>query len=189
MKRVCHFSWGMIILPGLLLLSACTMPGRAPQQQEALPVVTITLPSSLFATSTEIVLAPLVTNTAMLLSSPTSELVTATTTPTPTKMVTASPFMGEHVVLRGETLYSIGRAYGVEPLAIAQANGIASPYTIYVGATLKIPRAPWSSIPAGPVAQPQFTAEYTGQPWSTSLAATWSPAQKTKYAASWVPSR
>ncbi|MCE1253700.1 MAG: LysM domain-containing protein [Anaerolineae bacterium] len=73
----------------------------------------------------------------------------------------SSPYMGEHTVRNGETLYSIGRAYGVSPMAIAEANNIAAPYTIYPGETFKIPRVRWpGGVPPGPIAQTQFSPEF-----------------------------
>jgi len=47
-----------------------------------------------------------------------------------------------HWVARGETLFSIGRHYGVNPWAIASANGLANPNRIYVGQRLYIPAGP-----------------------------------------------
>lgn len=44
-----------------------------------------------------------------------------------------------HCVRHGETLSSIGRLYGVNPYAIAQANGIPNPNRIYAGQMLLIP--------------------------------------------------
>ncbi|MDB1089067.1 LysM peptidoglycan-binding domain-containing protein [Streptomyces sp. ACA25] len=44
-----------------------------------------------------------------------------------------------HTVRSGETLYSIGRQYGVPWQSIASANNIRAPYTIYVGQILVIP--------------------------------------------------
>ncbi|HID61554.1 MAG TPA: LysM peptidoglycan-binding domain-containing protein [Anaerolineae bacterium] len=44
-----------------------------------------------------------------------------------------------HCVRYGETLSSIGRLYGVNPYAIARANGLANPNYIYVGQVLLIP--------------------------------------------------
>ncbi len=44
-----------------------------------------------------------------------------------------------HRVRRGETLFSIGRLYGVNPYAIARANGIPNPNRIYAGQVLLIP--------------------------------------------------
>ncbi len=63
---------------------------------------------------------------------------------------------GYHVVRVGETLYAIGRAYAARPEAIAAANGIANPNRLWVGMRLAIPVAPWSPIPPGPIATPQF---------------------------------
>ena len=44
-----------------------------------------------------------------------------------------------HTVVRGETLFSIGRLYGVSPWAIATANRLVNPNRIYVGQALYIP--------------------------------------------------
>jgi hypothetical protein len=44
-----------------------------------------------------------------------------------------------HYVRYGETLSSIGRLYGVNPYAIARANGLANPNCIYAGQVLLIP--------------------------------------------------
>ena len=44
-----------------------------------------------------------------------------------------------HYVRYGETLSSIGRLYGVNPYAIARANGISNPNRIYAGQWLLIP--------------------------------------------------
>lgn len=46
---------------------------------------------------------------------------------------------GYHVVRAGETLWSIGRRYGVSPWAIASANHLSDPGRIYVGQWLYIP--------------------------------------------------
>ena len=44
-----------------------------------------------------------------------------------------------HRVSRGETLFSIGRRYGVHPYAIARANYLQNPNRIYAGQVLRIP--------------------------------------------------
>lgn len=46
---------------------------------------------------------------------------------------------GHHTVRRGETLYAIGRAYGVNPYDIAHANNLYNPNYIYAGQVLYIP--------------------------------------------------
>jgi len=46
---------------------------------------------------------------------------------------------GWHVVRWGETLYSIGRMYGVSPYDIAAANGLSNPNYIQGGQRLYIP--------------------------------------------------
>ena len=47
-----------------------------------------------------------------------------------------------HTVVRGETLFSIGRRYNVSPWAIASANKLANPNRIYPGQRLYIPAGP-----------------------------------------------
>jgi spore germination protein len=44
-----------------------------------------------------------------------------------------------HCVRYGETLFSIGRLYGVNPYAIASANYLPNPNRIYAGQMLLIP--------------------------------------------------
>jgi len=84
-------------------------------------------------------------------------VVEVTETPVPTPPPTGcEDILGYHVVRAGETLFSIGRAYQVDPWAIASCNGIINPNLIYYGTTLAIPNVPWYSIPPGPVAQRQF---------------------------------
>jgi len=46
-----------------------------------------------------------------------------------------------HTVQRGESLYRIGKAYGVSPEALARANGITDPQRLEVGQTIVIPHA------------------------------------------------
>jgi hypothetical protein len=47
-----------------------------------------------------------------------------------------------HWVRHGETLFSIGRLYGVSAWAIASANHLSNPNRIYVGQCLYIPPRP-----------------------------------------------
>jgi LysM repeat protein len=79
----------------------------------------------------------------------------------------AQQTLGQHVVRRGETLYCIGRAYAVQPLAIAQANGLRRPYTLFPGQVLNIPNVLWPKIPAGPVCARQFSTTASGAPSSS----------------------
>ncbi len=47
-----------------------------------------------------------------------------------------------HTVTRGETLFSIGRYYNVNPWTIASANSLANPNRIYVGQRIYVPAGP-----------------------------------------------
>lgn len=74
-------------------------------------------------------------------------------TPEPTTMAdetgddtqpTATPAPGEqiiHVVASGETIFSIGRLYGVDPYAIIEINGLVNPDVLQPGQELIIPAA------------------------------------------------
>lgn len=76
--------------------------------------------------------------------------------PTATPSPGCSNILGYHVVQPGETLYAIGRAYGVRPDGIAACNYIVNPSRLYAGTRLAIPNIPWWPIPPGPVARRQF---------------------------------
>ncbi len=50
---------------------------------------------------------------------------------------------GVHIVQWGETLFSIGRRYGINPWAIARANYLVNPNYIRYGQRLVIPGTCW----------------------------------------------
>ena len=79
---------------------------------------------------------------------------TPTATPT-TPLVPAGEILGYHTVQPGETLFCIGRAYGVDPYAIATQNNILNPNIIRAGQSLAIPNAP-HTLPSGRVCPRQF---------------------------------
>lgn len=70
--------------------------------------------------------------------------------------------IGYHQVVRGETLYCIGRAYGVVPAAISKANSLSSS-RIFPGDLLRIPAAGWYPVPSGQTCCPQFTSPFPSQ--------------------------
>jgi LysM repeat protein len=91
---------------------------------------------------------------------PTPTPTSTSTTPTPTPAPTSTPspsteILGYHTVQPGETLYCIGRAYGVNPFTIASQNNILNPNRIYAGTVLAIPDAPYT-LPTGRVCPRQF---------------------------------
>jgi len=60
-----------------------------------------------------------------------------------------APSADRYRVERGDTLYSIAFRHGVDYRELAQWNGIASPYTIYVGQELRLVNAPrTTAVPA-----------------------------------------
>jgi hypothetical protein len=59
-----------------------------------------------------------------------------------------------HVVRAGETLYSIGRRYGVSASSIAAVNGLANPNYIWIGQVLRIPSGSGYSPAPAPAYRP-----------------------------------
>ncbi len=101
------------------------------------------------------------------------------TAASPLPDVTPGSIIGQHVVARGETLYCIGRGYGVLPGAIAQANALNSSAILSVGQVLNIPAVQWVPIPAGPTCSPQFQSPFTGSAPASSSPTTNTPATAT----------
>lgn len=92
---------------------------------------------------------------SVLLSDPSGNSLSATTQNGVIVVVSDEDILGYHVVQPKETLYCIGRAYGVDPYAIARRNSILNPNLIHVGQKLAIPDAP-RSLPPGRVCPRQF---------------------------------
>jgi LysM repeat protein len=82
-------------------------------------------------------------------------MLMAVVTPLAAAPVRSWEILGVHEVKMGETLYCIGRAYGVSPDAIASQNGIVNANLIHPGVKLEIPDVP-ATLPAGPACDPQF---------------------------------
>ena len=157
--------WVFIILGVLgmmLFMSACERSASTP------PVPTMT-PSELTASPTFRPLAITLAAPgaaapgvkAAPTAAPTAQATSAAPAPTAQPADKNSPYMGKHTVQSGETLYMIGRAYGVAPLAIASSNNIGEPYTIFPGQVLNIPRVRWpGGVPQGPTAKTQFEPNF-----------------------------
>jgi murein DD-endopeptidase MepM/ murein hydrolase activator NlpD len=62
---------------------------------------------------------------------------------------------GDHTVRAGETLYSLGRSYGVSPFAIAKLNGLSNSVTLRQGQTVRIPKGGSGSGPVVAASQPE----------------------------------
>ena len=59
---------------------------------------------------------------------------------TPPRQVTApSNFTDTHIVQKGETFWSLGRKYGVEPKVLAEANGLKLTDILHEGRTIRVP--------------------------------------------------
>ncbi|MDR1837207.1 MAG: transglycosylase SLT domain-containing protein [Treponema sp.] len=57
----------------------------------------------------------------------------------PVRPVVIQSFDGSHVVKRGETFWSLGRMYGVDPEVLAESNGMRIDQILHEGRTLKVP--------------------------------------------------
>jgi lipoprotein NlpD len=62
----------------------------------------------------------------------------------------------------GDTLFSIAFRYGLEFRRLAAANGIAPPYTIYVGQVLRLAEAEPQSVPSSPPAAQTVSGRPSG---------------------------
>ena len=69
-----------------------------------------------------------------------------------------------HVVQRGETMYRIARAYGIDPADLMETNGISDPRSVAVGAELFVPGATHLvAVPPAP-GEPASTSPSTPGP-------------------------
>jgi len=78
-----------------------------------------------------------------------------------------------HRVRYGETLFSIGRLYGVSPYAIAHANYLPNPNRIYAGQVLLIPTGqPWHRVHIVAYGETllRIARRYGVSPWSIAQA-------------------
>jgi len=80
-----------------------------------------------------------------------------TSPPAASTQPSTSSILGYHTIREGETLYCVARAYGVDPFAIADANGIVNPNVVLPGMVLAIPNAP-RALPSGRTCARQFAA-------------------------------
>ena len=103
------------------------------------------------------------------LPSPTLPEFLPTVTPVPFTPLPPAPIIGQHIVQPGDTIFCIGRGYGVLPAAIAQANGLNQTFFISTGQVLQIPAVQWYPIPDGPVCAPQFQSPFPGLPVATAM--------------------
>ncbi len=131
---------------------ATPTPGSAPVQPQAVDTVapeaaTPTLPVAVETMDLGVVTpGPEVTSSTPEQPQPEqTPLVPTQPPPQPTPVPQGTPQAaaatnpGTHTVQSGETLFSIGRLYNVNPYAIAAANNVPYPYIIYPGQQLTIP--------------------------------------------------
>jgi murein DD-endopeptidase MepM/ murein hydrolase activator NlpD len=73
----------------------------------------------------------------------------------------------EHVIQKGETIYSIARFYGVAVQDILDLNGITDPGKVQAGRRIKIPPKTETPAPAVPLKETPVPAAGTGGPVNT----------------------
>jgi murein DD-endopeptidase MepM/ murein hydrolase activator NlpD len=71
----------------------------------------------------------------------TEEIASNTEAPAKVPFKKTSGASGSHIVASGDTLYSLGRKYGISPFDIAGANGLSKSAGLKLGQELKIPGA------------------------------------------------
>ncbi|MDY6875199.1 MAG: LysM peptidoglycan-binding domain-containing protein [Chloroflexota bacterium] len=140
----------------ILVATLFSIPAGYGLAQTATPTTTSPLPTPTFTPTPTPTLTLTPTPSPTITSTP-SPTITSTPGPTPTPTPTLPPWsiLGHHTVMPGETLYCIGRAYGVDPYAIATQNGILNPGIIHAGHVLEIPNVP-RVLPPGRVCPRQF---------------------------------
>jgi murein DD-endopeptidase MepM/ murein hydrolase activator NlpD len=87
--------------------------------------------------------------------------------------VTDSGTGATHTVASGETLFSLGRTYGVSPFAIAEANGLPNDAQLTMGQKVRIPDGGTSRTAKAPAPEPETDgddAEIAAAPENTANA-------------------
>ncbi len=135
-----------------------------PEVGQALVATLIAAPPPTDTPQTPNAVLPTDTSTPSL---PATAISLPTATLPPVTVAPSVPILGRHTLESGETLFCIGRAYGVLPNAIAQANNIDLGAGVQFGQVLAIPAVQWVNIPPGPVCPPQFDSPFPGLPVST----------------------
>ena len=141
-------------------------------ESASLPVPTAGTPSgSAIAAARSATAAPTATTapSATPTAPPTTTPPPPTAPPPSTATVEPGGVLGQHVVQDGETIYCIGRGYGVLPQAIIDANGLTPPFAIEAGQVLAIPAVLWAATD-GPRCAPQFPPLSGGAPPPTGAA-------------------
>jgi LysM repeat protein len=169
MKRFCFF----VVLASLTLAACLPQPApAAATPTEALATIPADLPTTL---------------AAYRLPAAATATAAATAQPSPTPLPRApypgigvtlsvaqlppAPILGIHVVQPGDTIVCIGRAYGVLPAAIAQANWLSQTFSITPGQALNIPAVQWPDISDGPICAAQFQSPFPGLAVATATSA------------------
>ena len=150
--------WFLLLLASLALY-AC-VPGPAPAAATptaGLATVSAVLPTTLAAFQLSSAATPSPSPTPRSLAAYPGPAGTQSFTPLP-----PAPIIGRHVVQPGDTIFCIGRAYGVLPAAIAQANGLSGTVSLAAGQVLQIPEVQWTDIPDGLVCAAQFQSPFPG---------------------------
>lgn len=129
----------------VILVAGCTRPqssGPIPKPQAVASGTVLPTPEGI---TTAVVQTVAAGATATVEGTTPQPITSEPTTPPPTEtpaapVATAAPAgQTSYTVKPGDRLFSIGRAFEVNPFAIAQVNHIGPPYTIHPGQVLIIP--------------------------------------------------
>ncbi len=176
MKQIRFSPWLILVLAAVLVLAGCDRPdpqvaidtpqavNATPQEVAPQAVATtapgaeVTVPPEGAATPT--LPPPVIPTTEGAAqqtplpqpAAPEQPTPQPTAQPQPTAAVVTAQGNIAYTVKLGETLFSIGRLYNVNPYSIAAANNIPYPYIIYPGQQLTIPTG--GTTPPGPTTVP-----------------------------------
>jgi LysM repeat protein len=130
----------------IIWVAGCTRPqssGPIPKPQAVASGTVLPTPEPITTGVVETVAAgataTVVGATPEPVTQPTTPPSAPTNTPWPPAAAAAPSGQTSYTVKPGDRLFSIGRAFQINPYAIAQANRLGPPYTIHPGQALVIP--------------------------------------------------
>lgn len=155
------------LMPAAYVLARTPVPSptfQSPPETPSLPA------ASMFESPVETPSPPAATTFDSPVETPSPPATTSP--PAASRQPSTGGILGYHTVRAGETLYCIARAYGVDPFAIADANGVVNPNLVLPGMVLAIPNVP-RALPSGRTCSRQFAVS-AGAPAVAASGCRWS---------------
>lgn len=140
----------------VLLLQGCKRTTTEPNPLDAnpppAPIESFAPTTNIFTPPTDLAPTP-PADTGAVTTTPPTEITPPTPPPTPPDMVlppTPPPVTieKEHVIVKGDSFYTLGKKYGVGFKAIAEANPNLNPSKLKIGDKVKIPAPKSGAAPA-----------------------------------------